>query len=108
MPSQFDVQAMVGASEAEGLGPEVWRSLVEVWGGVEGGMELPERSEFGHVGGNRHEFNPPSAVCPLEVIFEASHVGGQDGVLGDAMFLDHAPGIGPPGELSPRSHGPLC
>ena len=107
VPSQFDVQAMIRASEAEGLGSEVWRTLVEVWGGVEGRMELPERAEFGHVGGNRHEFNPPSSVCPLEVVLETSHVGGQDGVLSDVKLLDNAPGVGPPGELSPRSHGPL-
>ena len=65
VPSQFDVQAMVRASEAEGLGSEVWRTLVEVRGGVEGRMELPECSEFGPVGGNSHEFNPPPSVCPL-------------------------------------------
>ena len=63
--SQFDVQAMVRTSEAEGLGPKVRRAFVEVRGGVEGMMELPECSEFGHVGGNSHEFDPPPSVCPL-------------------------------------------
>ena len=87
----------------EGLGSQVWRALVEVWGGVEGRMELPERSEFGHVGRNRHELDPPSSVCPLEVVLKTSHVGGQDDVLSNVKLLDNAPGVGPPG----RSHGPL-
>ena len=63
--SQFDVQAMVRTSEAERLGPKVRGAVVEVRGGVEGRMELPERSEFRHVGGNGHEFDPPLSVCPL-------------------------------------------
>ena len=62
---QFDVQAMVGTSEVECLGPKVCGAFVEVRGGVEGRMELPECSEFRHVGGNSHEFDPPPSVCPL-------------------------------------------
>ena len=27
-------------------GPKVWGTFVEVWGGIEGRAELPERSEF--------------------------------------------------------------
>ena len=40
--TQFDIQAMVGTTETECLGSEVWRSLVEVRGRVEGWMEFSE------------------------------------------------------------------
>ena len=76
MSPQFYVQAMVGTSEAECLGPKVWGTFVEVRGGIEGGVELPECSEFRQVGGNCHEFDPPPSVHTLQVVFEAFCVGG--------------------------------
>ena len=65
MAPQFDVQAMVGTSEAECLGPKIWGTFVEVRGGIEGRMELAECSEFRQVGGNRYEFDPPPSVHTL-------------------------------------------
>ena len=38
--AKFDVQAVVGATEAEGLWAEVIWACVEVWGLVEGWVEL--------------------------------------------------------------------
>ena len=59
---QFDVQAMVGASETECLGSEVWGAFVEVWGRVEGWVELSEGPKFRQVGGDCHKHDPPSSV----------------------------------------------
>ena len=76
MSTQFNVQAMVGATESEYLGSEVVGSLVEVRGGMEGGGEFMECAKFGHVGGIGHEFNPPPAVFPMEFFFEVFCVVG--------------------------------
>ena len=70
MSTQLNVQAMIGAAESECLSSEVVGSLVEVRGGVEGGVEFMECAKYGHVGGNGHKLDPPPAVFPLEFFFE--------------------------------------
>ena len=42
MAAKFDVKAVVGATEAKGLWAEVVWACVEVWGWVEGWVELAE------------------------------------------------------------------
>ena len=47
VPAEFDIQAVVGAAEAEGLQAEVVGASIEVWSWMEGGVELAESGQFG-------------------------------------------------------------
>ena len=97
MSTQFNVQAMVGATESEYLDSEVVGSLVEVRGGMEGGVEFMECAEFVHVGGSGHEFNPPPAVFSLEFFLEVFFVVGGYCGFSDVESCKETPCIGPPG-----------
>ena len=74
--TQFDVQAMVGTTETDCLGSEVWGALIKVRGRVEGWMEFPESPQFRHVGGNCHELEPSPMKCALEIILKALGIIG--------------------------------
>ena len=77
MAAHFDVEAVVGASQSEGLWAEVMGTLVEVVGRVERRVEEAVGVQFGDMGEWGKVFYPPSAVFTLEVHFKCL------GVMGD-------------------------
>ena len=95
MTAQFDVEAVVGTAESEGLWAEIMGALVEVVCRVEGRMEEVVGVQFGGMGGWGEAFYPPSAVFTLEVGLEWFRVGGNV-CWCDVVGLEEAPCIIPP------------
>ena len=92
--AQFNVEAVFGAAESEGLRAEVIGALVEVVGRVEGRMQEAVGVQFGVMGRWGAVFDPPSAVFTLEVGFEWFGVG-RDVCWCDVVGLEEAPCIIP-------------
>ena len=68
---------MVRTLGSKSLGAEIVRTSVEVWGSMEGGVELAEGVEFRHICGGSNEGGPTSAIFPMEVFFKlwGWHIG---------------------------------
>ena len=70
-------------------------------------MEFPESPQFGHVGGNCHELEPPSTIGALEIILQALGTVGGDCGFCNVKVGNEPPCIGPPGEFGSGCHSPL-